>query len=227
MSSTQLPTMAHPIAAFGARLHEVLDTLADAPAWAMTPAEQRDAVVALARAESRLAELRLRVIAAADHSDVAAETAATSTAAWLAHATRRSRTLATTDVRLALRLETEHFRTREALAEGSVDADQARVIVRAVDGLPQTVDPAERERAEQHLVQLAGEHDAVSLARLARRLHEVIDPDTADEAEGRRLEAEEHAAARSTYLHLTDNGDGTHAHLSPSCPARHRTRQCR
>ena len=50
MSSTQLPTMAHPIAAFGARLHEVLDTLADAPAWAMTPAEQRDAVVALARA---------------------------------------------------------------------------------------------------------------------------------------------------------------------------------
>jgi hypothetical protein len=91
-----------------------------------------------------------------------------------------------------------------------MDADQARVIVRAVHGLPQTVDTAERERAEKHLVHLGGEHDAVSLARLARRLHEVIDPD-ADEADGQRLEAEERAAARSTYLHLTDNGDGTHA----------------
>ena len=211
MTSTQLPTQTHPIAAFGTRLHEVLDTLGDVPAWTMTPAEQRDALVALARAESRLAELRLRVIAAADRSDVAAETAATSTGAWLAHATRRSRTLAMTDVRLALRLETERSRTREALADGSVDTDQARVIVRAVDGLPATVDTAERERAEKHLVHLAGAHDAVTLARLARRLHEVVDPDAADEDEGRRLEAEERAAARTTYLHLTDNGDGTHA----------------
>ena len=50
MSSSRLPTQANPTAAFSARLQEVLDTLADAPAWAMTPAGQRDAVVALARA---------------------------------------------------------------------------------------------------------------------------------------------------------------------------------
>jgi hypothetical protein len=211
MTSTQLPVQTHPIAAFGAWLHEVLDTLVDAPAWAMTPAEQRDAVVALARAENRLAELRLRVIAAADRSEVATESAATSTAAWLTQATRRPRAAAHGDVRLAQRLETDRSHTREALALGSVDADQARVIVRAVDGLPETVGAAERERAETHLVHLAGEHDAVTLARLARRLHEVINPGAADEAEGQRLEAEERAAARTTYLHLTDNGDGTHA----------------
>jgi hypothetical protein len=45
---------------------------------------------------------------------------------------------------------------------------------------------------------------------LARHLYEVIDPDAADAEEGRRLEREEHAAARATYLHLCDNGDGTH-----------------
>jgi hypothetical protein len=57
-----------------------------------------------------------------------------------------------------------------------------------VDDLPPGVDAADRERAEMHLVHLAGEHDAGSLRRLARRLHEVIDPDAADEAEARRLE---------------------------------------
>jgi len=211
MTSTQLPTRTHPIAAFGTRLHEVLDTLRDAPAWAMTPAEQRDALVDLARAESRLAGLRLRVLAAADNSDVAAETAATSTGAWLAQATHLTRSAAHADVMLARALHETHPVTRDALADGLLNEDRARVVVRAVEALPATVRVAERKRAEKHLVYLAGEHDAVALRHLARRLHEVIDPDAADEAEGRRLEAEESAAARSTYLHLTDNGDGTHA----------------
>ena len=46
---------------------------------------------------------------------------------------------------------------------------------------------------------------------LGRRVFEVVDPAAADREEGRRLEAEERAAARSTYLHLHDNGDGTHS----------------
>lgn len=211
MTTADLETRAHPIARFVSRLHAGLDDLTGAPAWSMSTPEQRDALVALARAEARLTELRLRVLAAADRGDVAAETAATSTAAWLAHATRRSPPAAHADVRLATRLDADRARTRDALADGAVDPDQARVIVRAVDDLPPGVAAADRERAEKHLVHLAGEHDAVSLRRLAQRLHEVIDPDAADEAEARRLEAEERAAVRTTYLHLTDNGDGTHA----------------
>lgn len=211
MTTADLGTRAHPIVRFVSRLHAALDDLTNAPAWSMTASEQRDALLTLARAAARLTGLRLRVLAAADRGDVAAESAATSTAAWLAHATRRSRPAAHADVRLATRLGADRARTREALADGAVDPDQARVIVRAVDDLPASVDAADREHAEKHLVHLAGEHDAVRLRRLARRLHEVIDPDAADEAEGRRLEAEERAAARTTYLHLTDNGDGTRA----------------
>jgi hypothetical protein len=90
-SSSGLERQPHPIAGFAARLHTVLDTLADAPAWSMTPGEQRYALTELTRAEARLAELRFRVLAAADRSDVAADTAATSTGAWLAHATRQTR----------------------------------------------------------------------------------------------------------------------------------------
>src|SRR5690349_1218975 len=211
MTTADLETRAHPIARFVSRLHAGLDDLTGAPAWSMSTPEQRDALVALASAEARLTELRLRVLAAADRGDVAAETAATSTAAWLAHATRRSPPAAHADVRLATRLDADRARTRDALADGAVDPDQARVIVRAIDNLPAGVDAAVRERAEKHLVHLAGGHDAVSLRRLASRLHEVIDPDAADEAEARRLEAEERAAVRTTYIHLTDNGDGTHA----------------
>jgi uncharacterized protein DUF222/HNH endonuclease len=84
------------------------------------------------------------------------------------------------------------------------------VIVRAIDALPASLGAADRDRAEQHLITLAEVHDAKALRILGRRVLEVLDPEAADAEEGRRLEAEEEAAARTTYLHLYDNGDGTH-----------------
>jgi hypothetical protein len=184
---TQEPDRAHPIARFGARVHAVLDDLADTAAWSMTPAEQRTALVALARAEARIGELRLRVLAAADRADIAAQSAATSTGAWLAEHTRTTRSQAHADLHLAQALDGRCRATRAALAAGALNPAHARVIVRALDQLPDDLDPTVRERAEKQLV-----HDA------------------ADAEEGRRLEGEEHAAARATYLQLCDKGDGTH-----------------
>ena len=209
-SSTGLEQRPHPIVGFAGRLHAVLDTLAEVPAWSMTRGEQRYALTELARAEGRLAELRLRVLAAADRSDLAADTAATSTTAWLAQATRQTRAAAHADVQLAQALDTGFGATRDALADGLVDVAQARVIVRAVQALPDSVDAHDRGRAEKHLIDLAGQHDAKALRLLGRRVFEVLDPDAADEQEGRRLQAEEDAAARNTYLQVCDNGDGTH-----------------
>jgi hypothetical protein len=211
MSTTGMESSGHVIAQFSGRLHQVLDGLGDAPAWSMTPAEQRTALVELSRAEARIAELRLRVLAAADRADVAAESGASSTAAWLAHATRRVRSVARAEVRLAQQLDEGFAVTRDALADGRLDLGQARVIVRAVNGLPDSVDAGVRGLAEKHLVALAGCHDETALKVLGRRVFEVIDPEAADLEEGRKLAAEETAAARSTYLHLFDNGDGTHA----------------
>jgi hypothetical protein len=207
---TQEPDRAHPIARFGARMHAVLDDLADTAAWSMTPAEQRTALVALARAEAPIGELRLRVLAAADRADIAAQSAATSTGAWLAEHTRTTRSQAHADLHLAQALDGRCRATRAALAAGALNPTHARVIVHALDQLPDELDPTVRERAEKQLVHDAGDHDPTALKMLARHLYEVIDPDAADAEEGRRLEREEHAAARATYLQLCDNRDGTH-----------------
>jgi hypothetical protein len=53
----------------------------------MTPEQQAQALVELARAEARLKALSLRVLANAD--PVAEQTEALSASAWLAHATRQ------------------------------------------------------------------------------------------------------------------------------------------
>jgi hypothetical protein len=99
MSSTSTPAPdGHPIVRFTNRLHQVLDTLTDTPTWSMTPTEHRAVLVDLARAVSRVEGLRLKVLAGADSADVAAETAATSTAAWVAHATRQPRAAAHADL---------------------------------------------------------------------------------------------------------------------------------
>ena len=201
----------HPVAELAAGMRARLDELTDVPVWSMTPGEQRSVLADLARARSQLDGLWLRVLAAADANDVAAETAATSTAAWLAAATRRTRSAAHADVRLAQAVtDDRHAGVLAALSDGRVDLDQARVVVRSVDALPAGVDVAERELAEKHLVDLAEEHDAAALKVLGRRLLEVLDPDAAEREDGRRLASEEAAAARTTFLQLCDNGDGSH-----------------
>ena len=101
MTSTVQTSHGHPISVFVGELHASLDALAEVPAWSASRGEQRTALVALARARARLDELLLRLLAAADRNDVAAETAATSTAAWLAAETRRPVAAAHADVRLA------------------------------------------------------------------------------------------------------------------------------
>ena len=201
----------HPLARFGARLHQVLDGLVEVPAWSMTTAEQRGLLADLARAEARLTVLRLRVLVAADSSDVAADSAATSTTAWVAERTHQDRSAAHADLRLARSLDETFAVTRDALSNGLVDAAQAHVIVRSVEGLPASVAQPDRDRAEKHLVTLAGSHGAGDLKQLGRRIFEVIDSEAADLQEGRRLEAEERAAEPTTYLSIFDNGDGTHS----------------
>src|SRR3954464_14003054 len=127
---------AHPIVVFSARLSAALDRLADAPAWSMTPDEERTVLVELSRSAARLSELGLRVLAAADRDDVGKVNASATTGAWYAAATRCTRPAAHADVTLALALDGPFQATRDALADGRVDTAQARVIVRAITPSP-------------------------------------------------------------------------------------------
>ncbi len=213
MSSTVDTAIGHPVVDFTTRLHARLDGLVEAPVWSMSAGEVRSVLVDLARGLARLEELRLRVLAAGDSADIAAASAATSTGAWLALATRTPRNVAHADVKLATALDETLTATRDALAVGAIDGAQARVIARAVQGLPEAAvaaDPSLPGRAEKHLIGLSGEFDARALRNLARHVLEVLDPQAADLALGKRLDAEEAAAARRLFLELFDNGDGTH-----------------
>jgi hypothetical protein len=189
-----------------------LDWLGDAPAWSLTQEEQRESLLLIDRVRSRLDELELRVLAAAHRNDVGAEAGATSTAAWLAHETRQTRGRCHAAVRLAEALDERYDATRRALAAGSINPDQAEVIVKAVDALTREHDdlpPDIDARAEAHLLDLAEEFDAVQLRRLGKRLFEVVCPEAADKAEGEALGREEARARRSASLTMRDNGDGT------------------
>ena len=203
-----------------------LDALATSPAWALSPDEQAEAVVALRRQRARLKELELRCLVAADRNQVGADSGATSTPAWLADRTASTRAACFRDLRLAEQLDEDFDRTRRALAAGVIDAEKAAVIVSAVTALTDEHDdlPADtHERAEEHLLALAVRFDPRELRRLGKRLYEVVCPEGADAAEGRKLEAEEKRARRLAYLTIRDNGDGTsegrlrlptlHAHL--------------
>lgn len=85
----------------------------------------------------------------------------------------------------------------------------AQVIARALDGLPRDVPAEVVARAEERLVGLAATFDPRQLARLGRRIVDVVAPDIADAAEATRLAALEEAAHRKTRLSLRRVGDGT------------------
>ena len=209
--STPQVTRVHPVHRFAAAALAALDRVADAPAWTMSPVQQAETSVELTRLQARVAELRLRVLVAADRSQVGDRDGSVSTAGWLSERTRETRAQVNADLQLAMALDDPGFATtREALAAGRSSEDQARVVVAAVEDLPDgEVSEAQRVAAQEHLVGLAQEFDPHRLRQLGRRLFEVIAPERADVREGTLLEAEERRARQSCRFAMRDEGDGT------------------
>lgn len=193
-------------------LHAALDRVTETPAWSMSTAEQQQALVALTAAEARVSELKLRVLVSADRNQAGSDQGATSTVAWLAHQTLSTRSDVSRDLTLAAALDDGFQVTRRALAAGVIDVARAREVVRAVqrltdehDDLPVGTHPA----AEERMLELAQDFDAVLLRRLGRRLFEVVCPEAADDEEGGQLDEEERRARRTAHLSMRDLGDGT------------------
>ena len=149
-----------------ASLSGALDGLAGTPLWSMTPEEERTVLVELRRQRARLEELELRLLVQADRDGVGAESGATSTPAWLAHATRTTTTSRHRDLHLARKLDETFTVTRAALAAGLIDVEKARIVAAAVEALTEEFDdlPAgTQEAAEAHLVDQAQAFDAPTL----------------------------------------------------------------
>ena len=196
----------HQVSRAVAQLETTLDEVADASLWSMPTEETAEALVRLTRVAARLTELEARLATHAGTVGVAEQVGATSVANWWAHETRMTRTEAHRKTHLAAALE-HHGPVHDALRTGDLLVDQARVIIRAVEDLPDHVDPEMVVQAERHLIGEAAHFDANALRNLGHGLLHVIDPEAADAHEARLLEHEERAAAQTTRLTLReDNG---------------------
>ena len=199
--------MSHPILAATSVIDQALKSVADTNPAFMPTADKAEALVELARIESRVGELRMRILV--DASDVAESTGARNAADWLADATHGRFEDARADLFLATALDRRWVALGAAVREGRVTTVQARAIVRALDDLPAEVSADVLDRAEAALIEHAARFAPKQLARIGRHILSVVAPDLADEAEGRRLAAQEAEARRRTRFSMRRQGDGT------------------
>ena len=187
-------------------LHAALDQLAAAEP---DPDDLRSALAEVARAEARLASLKLQLVAAAETAQVALDDGSTDTAAWAARAVGGNRPRTWGAVWLARHLQDTYSRTAQALAEGRITEEHAAVIVTAAERVPEGVTAEELAVCEEALVAKAERLKPAALRRAARRLLEPISRRLADAHQEAELRSEEERAERETWLLLDDNGDGT------------------
>ena len=215
------PDPRHRVAAFVASTHADLDDLAGVSVWSMTPRETGPTLLALTRLKAQVAELELRLAQHAQASEVGLDQGATSTASWWSHHTNLTRGEAHRLTRLASRLSEAHEPVRRALAVGEVLADQAAVIVDAIEALPADLAEASVvDQAQALLLAEAADHDARALRVLGRRVLDVVAPEVGEAHEARLLAREEADARAAASLTLVDDGHGQ-CHGRFTIPALH------
>jgi hypothetical protein len=223
MSSQLVETPTHPVAVFAERLNTRLDDLAETPLLSMTPAEQRQGLVAITRDQAKLAGLKFRLLAHADATGACLEAGAANAAGFLKVETQQSRRDARADLDLSHRLESLPL-LLTGMVTGVVNVAQARAVVKSLDRLPSSGEFAvsldQRARAEAHLVGLCSTYDAAEIAVLGCRIFEVVAPEAAEAYEGKMLAAEEAKAARKVSFEMwTDDQGITHGRFR--LPTRH------
>lgn len=203
---TTTPMTTHPIVAVA---HAVMDQVAsvrDVNPTYMTPEQASDALRTLLAAESVLGELRLRVMASSDQ--LVAATAHRDIATWTAHATQHDRQAQAADLRLARTLDRRPA-LATALQTNQINLAQARAIAKAIDHLPADVPAATVDLAEKTLIAYGDEFSPRDLARIGRRILDLVAPEISDALEARRLEDLERDARENAHLSMRCLGDGT------------------
>jgi hypothetical protein len=204
----------HPLLAAVRVIGGVLDETDEVDPLFLPPEQKRALLVELTRCVNRLEARRAGVLAVS--ADVAATDGARSPGAWLAAETHTAYPVAMRAERLGAALRDRWTQVARAAMDGRMTWQQASVLVGALDDLPDDLDPELLGKAEAHLVAEAAHFGPRHLARLARRVLEVVAPDVADAAESRALAEEERRARRLTHLSFHRRRDGTtdlHARL--------------
>src|SRR6476661_5689672 len=127
----------HPVVEFVQRLSARLDSLASVSTISLSPTEQREVLVEVAKCRAQADALALRLLAEPEQSEATVGSGAATAADWLATETRQVRRDARSDLKLADRLE-RHDCLSTAMTQGRVNVAQARVIVAALERLPKS-----------------------------------------------------------------------------------------
>ena len=206
---TQTPESKHQFSAVLESLETALKDAAELNPAFLSPFQVGETLLALRRVQGQVDELMLRVMSSVPAQVLAEESGAKDVAAWLTASAPLEARSAHGQLRLAQALE-RHEHTRAAMAQGSVSAEQARVIVQVLDQLAvdPDVDADTLARGEAHLVELAQTHGPRELRRLATHLLEVIAPEVADTADARALARLEERAQKKMRLSISPAGDG-------------------
>ena len=166
-----------------------------------------EAMTAVQAVQGHLAALEARLLAEIDLRDLAHKQLHWgSTSDWFTHLAGLTRREGRRAVVHARQLVTELPDTLEAVRVGAASRVQAAIICEAVDALPSST--ALRSRGEQALLEEAQRLNATELARTARHLADVVDPDRGERRDEAALAREERAAHTARFLSLTEDGAG-------------------
>lgn len=116
---------------------------------------------------------------------------------------------AAADIRLAGDLSEDYGLIMDALCEGSISGAQAEAMVIGLKKLPARLTRAELEQCQTMLVSEADVLGPHELRVLATRMMELIDPETAEEAEAARLAREERRARAGRSLRIKPDFHGS------------------
>jgi hypothetical protein len=192
-----------------AALDDALGSLAALPLSTLPDGDVVRLLDGLTAAPARMTSTLGDVAVEADRRRLGDPAGARNTVTWWAARSRLTRGEAGRVLALAHELEDDlHQPVADALRDGRMLADQAGVIVYAVEQLPADLGHDVRVRARDHLLEAADHHDARRLRVLGRRILEVVAPAVAESHEQRLLEAEERRAAARARFTMVDDGHG-------------------
>ena len=197
----------HPLREASAAIGIALKSVADVNPSLMPTTDKSVTLLEFLENLAQMNEVFLRLLSSCD--DVAEADGHRDIAAWMAANAQVRRSDAAADLRLAKALDRDLSVLARALREGRVNLAQARVIAAAVEELPARVGKDVIEQAEVKLVELADEHDPTALAKLGRRILELVDPERFEAEEARALAEAEKRADEKQRLRIRALGDGT------------------
>ncbi|MCZ7377122.1 HNH endonuclease signature motif containing protein [Micromonospora sp. WMMC250] len=191
-----------------AQADDAVAACVDAAAWPLTEHELVAALDAAHRLQQRLAAVTLTLVREIDGRGTARTHGASTTAVWLRERLRMTVPAARRLVDLATALDTGNPGIRQALADGAINLDQARVIADTVTTVHRSADAETAEKAVGVLVEWAGQFDPTLLRRVGTRILDHVAPDLADAAAAAALAAEDARATRDRHLTLSTQTDG-------------------